>query len=221
MHSNIIEARKKELRLTNRQKEILIGKLLGDGHLETQDGGQTYRLKIEHSLKQKEYVDWLYQEFRSWVLTPPQFRRRFVVWRTVAGEYNKYWFNTLSSGSFRFYAHQFYQDKKKIAPRLITKMLTPLALAVWFMDDGSIKSKAHKTVFFNTHGFDVRSIKLLQKALLDKFGIKTIIRKEKYGRQIYLLSETIDKFAAIIIPYIHPSMCYKIPKGLVTKLPKK
>lgn len=212
MHSNKIEARKRELKLTNRQKDILIGKLLGDGHLETQDGGRTYRLKIEHSVKQKEYVDWLYEEFRDWVLTPPQVRRRFVVLRTVAGEYGKCWFNTLSSGLFRFYAHQFYKERK-IVPRLIKKMLTPLAIAVWFMDDGSIKSKTHRTVFFNTHGFDTGSIRLLQKALLEKFGIKTSIRKEKYGKQIYLLSETIDKFAAIIAPYIHPSMRYKIPKN--------
>lgn len=221
MHSNKIEAHKKELKLTDRQKDILIGKVLGDGHLETKDGGRTYRLKIEHSLKQKEYVNWLYEEFKDWVLTPPQVRTRFVVLRTVAGEYDKYWFNTLSSGSFRFYAHQFYKDKKKIAPRLIKKMLTPLALAVWFMDDGSIKSAAHKTVFLNTHSFDAGSIKLLQKALMEKFGIKTAVRKEKYGRQIYFLSETIDKFAEIVMPHILPSMRYKIPKGLVTKLPKK
>lgn len=213
MHSKIIEAHKKKLKLSNRQKEILIGKLLGDGHLETKDCGRTYRLKIEHSLKQKEYVDWLYREFKVWVLTPPQVRRRFVVWRTLAGEYDKYWFNTLSSGSFRFYAHQFYKERKKIVPRFIKKLLTPLALAVWFMDDGSIKSKAHQTVFLNTHGFDAKSIKLLQDALLEKFGIKTTKRKEKCGWQIYLLSETINRFAVIIKSHILASMRYKIPKN--------
>ena len=42
-----------------------MGKLLGDGHAETQTDGRTYRLKFEHSYKQKEYVDWLYQELKS------------------------------------------------------------------------------------------------------------------------------------------------------------
>ena len=41
-------------------KEMLVGKILGDGCLETQNNGATWRLKIEHSFKQKEYVDHQY-----------------------------------------------------------------------------------------------------------------------------------------------------------------
>jgi len=43
MYSKEIENQKKRLKLTKRQKEILVGKILGDGHLETQDNGKTYR----------------------------------------------------------------------------------------------------------------------------------------------------------------------------------
>lgn len=221
MHSNEIEAQKKNLKLSDRQREILVGTLLGDGHLETKDRGRTYRLKTEHSLKQKEYVDWLYQEFREWVNTPPQRRDRFVELRTVSGTYPRYWFNTLSSGTFRFYAQQFYRDKKRGVPRFIKKLLTPLALAVWYMDDGSIKSKAHTTVFFNTHGFDRMSIERLQEALEKKYGIKTRLRKQKDGVQIYLLAETIDIFWKLVMPFILQSMRYKIPKAWLTQVPKR
>jgi len=50
----------KKIKITPKQKQIIIGKILGDGHLETVNE-KTCRLKIEHSYKQRAYVDWLYQ----------------------------------------------------------------------------------------------------------------------------------------------------------------
>ena len=221
MYSKEIENQKKRLKLTKRQKEILVGKILGDGHLETQDNGKTYRLKVEHSIKQKVYVDWLYNEFKEWVRTFPQSRKREVKLRTVSGEYEKYWFNTLSSGSLRFYAKEFYRDGKKIVPELIHRWLSPLAIAVWYMDDGSIKSRFHKTVLLNTHSFSKISLKRLQKVLLDRYVVKTTLQKQREGIQIYIISETIDKFLNIIEPHILPSMRYKLPEVWLTQLPKK
>lgn len=220
MHSNTIETYKKRLKLTPRQQEILVGTLLGDGHMETQDSGRTWRLKIEHTLKQKEYVDWIHDEFHEWVLTPPKVRERFVRLRTVSGVYSKYYFSTLSVGSFRFYAQQFYRKGKKIAPQLIHKLLTPLALVVWYMDDGSIKSNQHRAVFLNTQGFDLQSLQRLQKALLEKFGIKTSTRNDRGGMQLYLIGETVERFLALILPFVIPSMRYKLPKIWLTQLPK-
>lgn len=118
-------------KLTLRQKQIIIGKLLGDGCLETTNG-QTCRLKIEHSYNQKEYVDWQYQELESIASSMPKIKHQ-----TVKGKvYDKYWFNTGYSSSLRFYWQQFYQKGRKVVPKLIERWLTPLALAVWFMDDG-------------------------------------------------------------------------------------
>ena len=65
MRSNEIESYKKTLKLSNFQKEVLAGTLLGDGCLETQNKGRTYRLKVEHSLTQKDYVNWKYEIFKD------------------------------------------------------------------------------------------------------------------------------------------------------------
>lgn len=209
MRSNIIENYKKKLKLSTKQREIIIGKLLGDGHLETQNNGRTYRLKIEHSINQKDYVDWLNQEFKDWVLTPPQNKDCFL------GEkkFKKYWFNTISHSSFRFYAQQFYRQGKKVIPKLIHHWLTPLSLSVWFMDDGSIKSKSHKARIINTQAFTKKEVLSLIKALENKFGLKANLRKQKEGFQIMILSESADQFAELIRKFIHPSMLYKL-KGL-------
>lgn len=221
MRSKEIQQKSLRLKLTDEQKEILVGTLLGDGHLETKNYGQTYRLKIEHTIRQRAYVDWFYKKFQVWVLTPPVVRTRLVTLRGQEKAYERIGFATISTGSLRFYAKQFYQDKTKIVPKLIHRWLTPRALAVWYMDDGSIKSNHHKTILLNTHSFSDTDLKRLQNVLEQEFGIKTAIRIQKDGKQIYLLSETVEMFLKLIEPYIIPTMRYKLPKVWLTSLPKK
>ena len=210
-----MEEQKKRIKFSRRQKEILIGTILGDAHLETQDAGRTYRLKIEHSIKQREYVDWLYAELRDAVTTVPRARERLSSWNADR-VYVLYGFNTLSVGPLRFYAKAFYANGKKIIPKMVARWLTPLALAVWFMDDGSIKSRSHRTVCFNTQGFDDQSVARLQSALLERYGIHTSLRRQGNGSQIYLLASTVDCFFEAIMPHVLPSMKYKVPKIWVT-----
>lgn len=206
MRSNQIEAYKKNLKLSRIQREVLVGTLLGDGHLETQNNGRTYRLKIEHSGKQKAYVGWLHKVFEDWVRTRPQEKTS----KLNGKNYEKYWFNTLSHGAFRFYAQQFYQGRKKIVPKLIGKLLTPRALAVWCMDDGSIKSHQTKSLILNTQAFSQKDLERLQKILILKFKIRTKLRKQKEGLQIFIASQEADVFAGIIRPYMIDEMKYKL-----------
>ena len=220
MRSKEIEEKSQNLKLTKIQREILIGTLLGDGHLETKNQGRTYRLKIEHSYNQKDYIQWLYKLFQDWVRTPPVIRSRSVTFRTETKEYKRVGFATLSSGSLRFYAQQFYQNGKKVVPKLIRHWLSPRALAVWYMDDGSIKSKQHKTVLLNTHSFSDADLKRLQHALENRYGIKTSIRVQKDGKQLYFLAETVEIFLNLIEPHVIPSMRYKFPQVWLTQLPK-
>ena len=221
MHSTAIERSKATMQLSDRQREVVVGTLLGDAHLETKDQGRTYRLKIEHSRKQRAYVDWLYHEFQSLVRTAPQQRERTVTLKGRTAEYALYWFNTLSLGTFRFYAQQFYQRKKKLVPRQIGRWLTPLALAVWYMDDGSIKSNAHRTVLLNTHAFDAGSLQRLQAALLQRYGVHATLRKQREGTQLYVGAASADAFLNVIEPYLIPTLRYKLPPVWLTQLPKE
>lgn len=221
MFTRELEQRKSSLKLTPIQKEILVGTLLGDGHLETRNRGRTYRLKIEHTMKQKAYVDWLYDHFTEWVATPPRMRTRHVDFPRKSGDYELYGFQTLSAGSLRFFAHQFYEGAKKVVPKQIGRWLSPRALAIWYMDDGSIKSKAHRTVLLNTHGFSGKNLEILQNALAKKYGVITTLRGQKEGKQLYVTSGSSETFVSLILPHIIPLMQYKIPEHWLTHLPKK
>jgi DNA-binding transcriptional regulator WhiA len=203
MYSREIEKKKSSLKLTDAQREILIGVILGDAHLETQNDGKTYRVKFEYSLKHREYANHLYEIFREWILTPPQLKQDDT--------HNNIWFQTVSHGAFRFYAHQFYDDKRKCVPKLIHRYLSNRAIAYWYMDDGSVKSRESKGVIFNTQSFIKNDIERLIKCLRSRFNLETKIREQKDGLQIYISGKSYERFLEIVEPYIHKSMRYKIP----------
>ncbi|TAN33641.1 hypothetical protein EPN28_02450 [Patescibacteria group bacterium] len=199
---------KKGLKLTKVQREILVGTLLGDSHLSNHNSGVAYRLMVQHGLSQKAYVDWIYDKFKDWVITPPKIKDQ-----TVNGKlYKKYWFNTVSHPALRFYAAQFYRGREKTVPKLIHRWLTPLGLAVWFMDDGSIKSNHHRALILNTQCYSDICLRRLRRVLSNKYKIATKLRKQKEGKQIYLLASSVQEFVNIIRPYIIPKMEYKLGK---------
>lgn len=208
MNSSELEEYKKELKLSQQQREVLIGILLGDGCLETSDKGYTYRLLIEQSEKHREYVYHLYELFREWVLTPP--KERVIV---VRGHESKSWFfKTISHASFRFYAHQFYGENGKKVPTLIHRWLTPINFTYWYMDDGSIKSKESKGVILNTHSFLRPEVNRLAKALELTFGLQAKERRQKEGYQIYISGHSYERFRELVEPYLLESMWYKVPQ---------
>lgn len=206
MRTKQIEAHKKTLKLSKSQKEILVGLILGDGHLETLNEGKTYRLKVEHSMQQREYLDWLYVNFKEWINKAPEVRKRTSLGKII----ETYGFTTYTSSILGFYAKQFYVNGKKIIPKTIDKIITPQSLAIWFMDDGSIKSKVHKALVIHTHGYSKDDLLLITKVLKSKFGLKIGLQKQYDKWRLYVYSHSVDNFKKIISPYILPSMQYKL-----------
>jgi len=209
LRSNEIEAYKLKLKLTREQRDVLVGLLLGDAHLETQNRGKTYRLKIEYSSRSREYCDHIYEIFREWVLTPP--RRKLV--NSNGHHSTNVAFSTVSHAAFRFYAQQFYMEGKKKVPSMIKKLLSPRGLAYWYMDDGSMKSKQSKGLILNTQGFDRQELKILIKVLEEKFGLDVRERRQSDGYQIYISGNSFERFLALVDDWVIPSTRYKIPEA--------
>ena len=73
-------------------------------------------------------------------------------------------FATLSLPCFNQYKSLFYKNNKKIVPINIQELLTPIGLAYWIMDDGSIQNKG---LHLNTYAFNSEDVlKLKSTALL-------------------------------------------------------
>ena len=208
MRSRAIEQYKQTLSLSTEQRETLVGLLLGDACLETQNRGRTYRLKVEQSDDHADYVHHLYSVFQPWVLTPPRSRSH----SDSQGQDHLSWnFQTLSHSAFRFYAHQFYGGQQKRVPKLIHRWLTPRGLAYWFMDDGSMKSEQSKGVLLNTHSFLTDDVSRLVQVLHSEFSLAASVRKQREFLQIYISGHSLETFHRHVDLYLIDSMRYKLP----------
>ena len=210
---------KKTLKLTTLQKEILVGTLLGDATI-AKTKAIAFNIKFEQKLAARDYVNHLYEIFEPYVGTPPRVRNitgggaNRSLRRLRSKDRQSLWFRTYRHIDFKFYYDLFYKQKKRV-PKLIHKLLTPRALAYWFMDDGSYyynKSKTHqqKVYYFNTQSFSYEDIKILKKALKFNFNFDTNIYKDRIYYLLYIQPQSTDKFKKLIKPFLIETFDYKL-----------
>ena len=183
--------------LTQLQKSLILGSVLGDGHIRIMPGRKHAFLEINHSIKAKAYVDWKYLVLKDICNSGP--KERETNENRVA-----YRFFTKQHEEITEIYNLFYKNKRKTIPHELE--LDPVILSVWFMDDGS---RSKDNIYFNTQQFSVIEQKRLLY-LLKKIGLKARMNRDKKYYRIRLLKESIPKFIEIVSPYIIPSMIYKI-----------
>jgi len=212
-NSNAIKEYKAKLtELSQEQKEAAIGLILGDVSLNTQNKGNTYRLKFEWGDKHKEYVYHVHKLFDEWVLSDP----RKVTRVNANGNTVITWqFQTLSHEVFNEIGNLFLNDEnKKYVPKdLIKDHLTPRGLAYWFMDDGGKLDYSHgsKGIVFNTHSFTKQDVDQMCLELSSKYDLDCWVKLNKNKPIIAISSKSGEKILSLIEPYIIPGMRYKLP----------
>lgn len=199
------------MELTERQKAIIIGAILGDSSLEKE--WKNPRLRFAHSIIQKEYLLWKYQELQDISGDPVLIKQKH--WKN--GKIYESWrFSTHALPELMHYWNLFCSDRSKKIPRSITDILVhPLSLAVWLMDDGYKRNDCN-AFRLNTDAFSFTEQQLLQSALENNFGIQTKLHKKGKYWNIYIPETSAFKFADLIGKYIIPSMKYKIALAPVT-----
>ena len=209
MRLKAIELYKATLKLTSLQREVLVGLLLGDGHLEKSPCTECARLKVEQREGAWEYVEWLYKIFQDWIRAPLKHRKTFL--KVTGKHYGKYCFTTYMHKEFLPYRKLFYVHGKKVIPKNIADLLTPLGFAVWFMDDGSIKSHESRGRIINTHAFTLKEIDLLCEVLCEKFHLQVKPRRQADGIQLYISGTSADVLQKLLETHVVPMMRYKLP----------
>lgn len=117
-------------------------------------------------------------------------------------------FHTYSLPCFNYYYDLFYVNGVKIIPLNISELLTPAGLAYWAMDDGTKHSNGFD---LSTHSFSLTEVKLLIKVLKENFDLNcTYHKKAKEQYSIYIKTDSMNKFRALVTPYFHESLLYKL-----------
>lgn len=186
---------------------ILIGSLLGDGHMERDGNGSKFCFyqKGEHI----EYVLWLHQLLLKHGYCNeniPEIKSRLVYGKLAY--YCR--FRTFTYSSFNWIHDGFYQNNKKVIPDWIGDYLSPIALAIWIMDDGGwIKDRGIK---LSTNCFKLSEVKRLVSILENKYNLKLAIHSagslDQYN--IYIPKSNLPILIPLIMPYMHPYFLYKL-----------
>lgn len=115
--------------------------------------------------------------------------------------------------SFNWIHEMFYhkvEDKfvKKVSSD-IENYLTPLALAIWFMDDGSLLAPGVKIAVNN---FTFKDIMLLCRVIKVKYQIIASIHSggKNKGYTLYIHKQSMKTFSNLVKPFMLKSMLYKL-----------
>ena len=185
--------------LTDIQHQILIGSMLGDGHMSLADKCRYPILKIARTIKDEDYLLWEYNQFKELCSAEPRYDINPDGF--TGKNHESILFKTRSVPAFLPYYHQWYINKIKIVPQTLT--LTPLIVAVWFADDGSVWTKNTSIkISLATNGFEKKYTEflcnLLNTTIKEKINMYNTGNKDQYF--LYLTSRAASKFIKYISP---------------------
>ena len=171
------------MNFTDLDKAIMIGLIIGDGYLDNKG-----RLQVAHCTKQKEYCiykakllhsvtggkDIKVDRFsKTWI-----YQKNGVTIKTTNDEYYRF---RRQSNSFLYFRELMYPNNKKIITREILDLMTPLSIALWWLDDGCLTEKyTYKNGNKIKCGYTLRLFtymskeenEIIQKYFLDKYDMK-------------------------------------------------
>lgn len=213
LYENRLSNKIKEL--TYEEEQVLLGLILGDGHLIKM--GHTYKSntsgKMVHCIKQKEYIEW-----KQHKLSRIASSVKYTTFNSVKnGLCERYESNINSHRCLNKYYDLFYDsNKKKHIKREVIELLEPLGLAVWFMDDGCKLSSGGYNIF--TNNFNIDELNDIITIMSRKFNLKITLHKRRHKKTnniyniIYISATSAKIFENLIDPYVIDSMKYKLHK---------
>lgn len=188
--------------MTSEWRQVVLGSLLGDGGVYRRKGNNAF-FSENHSLEQAEYLEWKKQILSRKV--------RVAATAPISGVTGDELVGFRTGNSYLFNE---FMDFRKNPPKALLEEVGPLALAVWFMDDGSHSKTSFR---LHTEGVSKKVQLALRGMLASNFGIKT--RLLRYRKYYYIAGDSIafQKLIELCRPYVHPSMAYKFDIQLSTK----
>jgi recombination protein RecA len=198
--------------LGEQQLQLILGSLMGDGNLSPNRRGRSgTRFRMGHGARQVAYLDW-----KASLLGNISHARTVNAKGAVFADF------TPLPELGELHEAVYFGDGKKHLSWDYLKSLTPLALAVWYMDDGCFTLRS-KGVQERTAGgtgrieicleaMSLGSRDRLMCYLRDTYGldVKLQYRGARKVSVLQFSTSASEKFQKLVAPYVHPSMEYKL-----------
>jgi recombination protein RecA len=199
--------------LSPAQVQVILGALMGGGSLSkpVRREDVSARFRMGHGVKQAAYLDW-----KVSLLENVPHRKTENAKGTVFAD-----FTPLAELAELRETVYFGAGKKHLTWDYL-KSLTPLALAVWYMDDGTFTLRS-EGVQARTAGGTGRieivveamspgSRDRLVKYLRDTYqlNVRLVTKGARKVSALRFTTAASEKFQELIAPYVHPSMEYKL-----------
>ena len=213
-NSRVVSDGNSSIIVTDDAKQVILGSILGDGHLERPPkGSKNWGLGVKHSMKQESYLQYKVAILGDLV-------------RKIDFPEGKIRFRCVCHPFLTEMAGLFVPGRKKVFRDRALLNVGSLALAIWYMDDGNLtKPYVRKNGYmddgcirFCTHSCSIEDRKALKRMLRRVVGLKNIgdcvwknprnIDKPYHG--IRLVGEDRRKFLEMVRPHIGGGMDYKL-----------
>ncbi|HWC66825.1 MAG TPA: recombinase RecA, partial [Acidimicrobiales bacterium] len=196
--------------LSDFQWQVILGGLMGDGALSRTRSGHGARFRWGHGAKQVEYSDWKASLFANLSVSRSTNLKGAVF-------HDMHPLPELAE-----LRDAVYLGGKKVLSHDYLKQLTPLSLAIWYMDDGSFalrtEGKQRRTeggsgrATICVEAMSPDSRMRLCEHLADTWGVRAKLIASGAARKAVLVfpKDETAKLHALIAPFVHPSMEYKL-----------
>ena len=194
--------------LSDFQWEVLLGGLMGDGALSPSRSGHGARFRFGHGAKQAAYADWKASLFSNVSLSRSTNAKGAV------------FYDMKPLPELAELREAVYIAGNKVLSDDYLKRLTPLSLAIWYMDDGGFVLRS-KGVQERTAGGSGRSeicvtameagsrVRLAEH-IRDTWGVEGKLLTRRGQAILQFPTAETAKLHALIAPFVHPSMAYKL-----------
>lgn len=174
-------------------EQIVFGSILGDGAMRYASD-YNVQLRIGHGAAQDEYCLWKESLFNG-----------LVDYRATNSK-GGHSFDTIPMYELAKLYEMGYKDRKKNPSHELIERLSPLAIAIWYMDDGTFDKARENRCSICCPAFPIEK----QQMLIEWFNQNGIYPKlDSRGRINFNTTET-PKLHEMIAEYVHPSMQYKL-----------
>jgi hypothetical protein len=196
----------RKISLTNTQKQIIVGSMLGDGCLYRDNNKSNYKLSFSHCEKQHQYFNYKINLLSPFIISSNKSidkRGNSIMLQT----------RTITHPELNEFANMFYdQNRIKHIPDNIEIYFTPLTLAIWIQDDGNLNAGVN--IRIASMCFSESENYKLQYYLKQCFNLDSKIMpynyKNKHCFHIVLNKENSQKLSNLINMYVVDDMKYKI-----------